>query len=251
MHVSISTLSKIIALGTLAAPAWAETPIQTVTEDGVVVSAYAPNDAINDTFTQQNNVARNIDAIRITTANVATATNLIAAHHGLVPHISDAARGEVSNLLLTGSVQNMMSLIETEASIDWFVYGGVLEVSARGETQTRFIPLGGLDIERVARILIEAEIDPDRLGLIHIADGNAVRVSGPPKAVEVVEAILSLAEREAPIPRPHVIVVRRGTAKSAETYGEAAIAQLFENVVPVHTLTAMQSDDGRTGANEN
>lgn len=160
--------------------------------------------------------------IRVIEMETAAVARLVADHHGLVLQVSDAVRGTVSDLRLSGDVDAMMAALAAEAGIDWFIYGGVLAVSARDETITRFIPLGSLTYADAQRILTEADIDVARVGFRSVADGSAARLSGPPKAVEAVEAVLSLST-ETDDRTAQAVVVRRGTERTVEFFGAARL----------------------------
>jgi type II secretory pathway component GspD/PulD (secretin) len=167
------------------------------------------------------------EAIRVVEMPTDDVVRLVAKQFGLVPHISDRVRGRVSNVRLEGDLGQMMASIAADSDIEWFVYEGGLEVSTNDETITRFVPLKGLAFEDAQRVLNDASLDTTRFGIQPIANGGAVRVSGPPKAVEVVEALFALTTAaDKPIPATKAIVVRRGTSKGVETYGVAAVAQL-------------------------
>ncbi len=155
---------------------------------------------------------------------------MVARQYGLVPHISDRVRGKVSNIRLQGNLEEMMASVAAASDIDWLVFEGSLEVSAKDESIVRFVPLNDLTFQDAQRVLKDANLDPARFGVQPVADGGAVKVSGPPKAVEVVEALFALTAAQAtPLAADKAIIVRRGTFKDVETYGEGAAVQLVED----------------------
>ncbi|NJM81724.1 MAG: hypothetical protein HC844_03835 [Tabrizicola sp.] len=170
------------------------------------------------------------DGFRIIEMRTDALIRLIAKHHGLVPHVSDRVRGKVADLRLEGDVDAMMAEVARAASVDWFVFDGALEVSGKDETATRFLPLNGLSFADATQVLEDANLDLKRFRIKPVADGSAVKISGPPKSAEVVEALLALTtvKSSAP-PKENMIVVRRGTFKDVETFGEAGVAQLNED----------------------
>lgn len=163
--------------------------------------------------------------LRIVEMRVEPLLQLLAEHHGLSARVSTGVRGLVTDLYLTGDIENRLQTISEQVPIDWFIYDNTLEVSSKRETITRFVPLGQLSFDHVRRVLREASIDPERYSVRAIADEGAVRVSGPPKAVDVIEAliVLTAAEIEAPAKRS-TILVRRGTTRYVESHGQAFIA---------------------------
>lgn len=235
MHALKTRIMTTVTAIALTAPAVAETAAdQPVSEEQQVpVSLTTAPTQIN--VPTINSTDAQLSAIRIVRTSIASASELVANKHGLSVQVSDAVRGNLSNLILTGDANEMMSLIGNEADISWFIYSGTLQVSAKQENVTRFIPTGDLSIEFIDNTLAASEINTDQMGLLHMPDSSAVRVSGPPKAVEIVEAVLSLAEEEAPDVVSDAIVVRRGVAKSLEIYGEAAAPALANAPAPQPT----------------
>lgn len=238
MYASKTDLRLVMALLVLSVPAFADTPGETLSDSSPLVPSAAQNVGTSTSA----ELGAQTTAIRIITTNVAGAAKLVADHHGLTVEVSDAVRGDVTQLLLEGDVDQMMSVVGTEANIDWFVYGDTLIVSARRENVTRFIPIGDLSMEFVNVTLAASEIDAERLGLLHIPDSSAVRVSGPPRAVEVVEAVLSLAEEQAPVVVSDAIVVRRGIVKSLESYGPSAIQRLANTPPTVEPIAVEETE---------
>jgi hypothetical protein len=152
---------------------------------------------------------------------------MIADRHGLVPHVSERVRGKVVNLRLQGDAGAMMKRVAKVTNLGWFVYDGALEVYSKDEVATRFVPLGGLPFDRAEQVLKDSGFDTAHI--MPVAGGSAVKVSGPPKAAEIVEALFTLTAAEpAPVVPEKLIVVRRGTSKGVEAFGEESAAQLNE-----------------------
>ncbi|WP_299554594.1 hypothetical protein [uncultured Tateyamaria sp.] len=172
-----------------------------------------------------------VQEIHVVEIDIGSLVRLIAEHHGLVPQVSNPVGGTVKNVHLQGGLEAMMTTLAQHSDIDWFVYDGTLSVTHLDETSTRFIPLNGLKFEDAEQLLAEADLDGAvRFRLRQIANGTAIRVSGPPRAVEVVEALVSLSTAEdAGAPTRNSIVIRRGTVKYVEIYGQAAVAQIGDD----------------------
>ncbi|WP_299507332.1 hypothetical protein [uncultured Roseobacter sp.] len=215
------------------------TPFAVIAETGA--PALRNGITMNQSALHQNGVVGHLSAdsffdtqeLRVVEINVDSLVRLIAEHHALVPQISDRVRGSVNNIRLQGDLKAMMTTLARHSDIDWFVYDGILSVTNLDETATRFIPLDGLTLEGAVQLLTEADLNPEQFHLRQIANGTAIRVSGPPRAVEVVEALILLSTTEdspdqevSHAQTANTIVIRRGTSKYVETYGQAAIAQL-------------------------
>jgi hypothetical protein len=186
-------------------------------------------------------VGENGSKFRVIEMSIDQLVRMIADHHGLVPHISDRVRGRVVNLRLQGDAETMMKRVAKVTNLDWFVYDGALEVYTKDEIATRFVPLGGLPFERAEQVLKDSGFET--ADIVPVAGGSAVKVSGPPKAAEIVEALFTLTAAEpAPVVPEKMIVVRRGITKSVETFGEASAAQLNEErkagLIPAPEATA-------------
>lgn len=126
---------------------------------------------------------------------------------------SEAVRGRVRNLRISGTVAGFLDKIGRRHDLDWFEFGGTYHVSARSEATLRLLRLGKLDPERAKLALENAGLDLTRFPVRHAADRAALSLSGPPRMLAIAEAIIeSIPETADPVaPADKTVRVRRGT----------------------------------------
>lgn len=161
--------------------------------------------------------------IRILDMELGKVLELISKAAGFTSRPSEALHGVVSNELLCGDFQQRLSILSKVHSFDWFVYAGSAFYSPADETETRFFPLATLNFDEVSELFTEGELILDETQIASLADGTIMKIDGPPKLLEVAQALITISAAP-PTTRklPDAILVRRGVDASLEVYGDAA-----------------------------
>ena len=153
---------------------------------------------------------------------VAAFLELMAQNRGLRLDVSDRVRGTISDTRLTGTVSEILDNVADAQRLDWFAFNGVVHVSAREEAMTRLIRLGDLSPDDAIKVLDEAGLKLERYPIRATAEESTVAISGPPRMLALVEAVIESVPAKvafSPPARPgRNVIVRRGiTAEQSNT----------------------------------
>lgn len=136
--------------------------------------------------------------------------------------ISNQVRGRLKSVRLVGAPAEIMGTISERLSLDWFIFNGVLHVSARTETQTRLVRLEELDADLALTTLRRSGLPTAAFPSQITGDGAALALTGPPAFLALAETVLeSLPPKGAPLPpaepvAPQIrktVVERRGVER--------------------------------------
>lgn len=141
---------------------------------------------------------------------------------GIRSAVSKHVRGRLTSVRLAGEPADIMGTISERLALDWFVFNGVLHVSARTETQTRLVRLDEIDAT-VALTTLQRSGLPTALFPSQITgDGAALALTGPPSFLALAETVLETLPGKEPVPArpkpvvahtPKTVVERRGTER--------------------------------------
>ncbi|MEM9797293.1 MAG: hypothetical protein AAF919_12430 [Pseudomonadota bacterium] len=144
-------------------------------------------------------------------AEIRAVLQVLATDTGQRIEVARGVSGRVADLELIGPTNAIFEALAEEAGLDWFVFDGVGYVSPESDGTSRLIRLGDLGYDQTVTALDDAGLIFARYPVRSVADGTAIVVSGPPKMVGKVEALIeSLPSPKAP-PSFH-IRERRGGA---------------------------------------
>jgi len=148
---------------------------------------------------------------------------LVAAEHGWRVNVSDDIRGSLRKVALRGDLSQMLKTVSAHQPIDWFMHDDMLYVSSMREETVQFLPLKSLSLASAQDIIARSGIDLSRHSIEPVANEAAIKVSGPPMLIELIEAMLALSSDPAKPPKAtQSVLLRRGTVKQVEYFGDSA-----------------------------
>lgn len=202
----------------------------------------AQNEAIiDDGIASQK--SSNESCIRILDMELGNVLELLSKAAGFTSRPSEALHGEVSNEVLCGDFQQRLHMLSEVHSFDWFVYAGSVFYSPADETETRFFPLGTLNFHEVLVLFAEGELILNETQIASIANGTIMKIDGPPKLLEVAQALITISAAP-PTTRnlSGAILVRRGGYTSVELHGDAARRALLGDYAEQSTFIRTPPD---------
>jgi len=129
------------------------------------------------------------------------------------------ARAEISpNVKMTiashrfqGTVGEVLAQLEQAADVDVFRFNGTYHVSALSEATTRLVLLEDVEFAVAVKALARSGVEMDKYPVTEAADGRALAVTGPPKLLAIVEAVIkSMKNTEEPLTDEKTVRIRRG-----------------------------------------
>ena len=145
----------------------------------------------------------------------------LSAHSDLRTQMSDNVQGRIRARHLTGTPVSILSDLAIEYDLDWFAFNGTHYLDTKRNATTRIIPLEDLSFERAISALEQAEIPTQQYLIRSAADGNALVMSGPPKLLGIVEAlVLSTSADVEVLPK---VLIRRAN-QVTDTLETAAVS---------------------------
>lgn len=115
----------------------------------------------------------------------------LSAHAAIRTQMADSVQGRLRLRHLVGTPQEILDDLTLDHDLDWFAFNGTYYVDTKQSTKTRIIPLGELSFERAIAALEQAEVPVRQYPISSAADGKAMVMSGPPKLIGIVEALVA------------------------------------------------------------
>ncbi len=131
--------------------------------------------------------------------------------------VSADVRGHLSHVMHTGRTETILDQLAVQHSLDWFAFNGVYYISAKSEAMTRMTRLGDLTDEAALDALEASGLLFDRFPVRRTAEQSALAISGPPKYLALVEAVIeNIPSLSTPIQSAAIntVVVRKGTEET-------------------------------------
>ena len=147
--------------------------------------------------------------------------------------ISDQIKSTLYARRISGPPEKILSAIADDAEIDVFQFNNTFYISDATEATTRLILLDNVGYDYALDALQKSSLILPQYPVIKAADGQALGVTGPPKYIALIEAVIkSLSKPAADKKRGPSVIVRRGT--SAEV--------IFLNDPQSSVVTPVQAD---------
>ena len=100
--------------------------------------------------------------------------------------------GVVRNATLPMNIEKLLTRLSNHYDLSWKIVGKRLFISAASQSETRTLPLDGIDLGKLSRALEEAPINANKFHVMVEDNGRAARLVAPPSYLD---AIFSMAER--------------------------------------------------------
>ena len=196
-------LAASVALGLVVCHAQASTRQHAALTPGVVQGVQMSDSVVGQHFDYM-----------LFTISVRDAARRISQDMGVNLVMSEAVRGSVNRLRLSGNRQQVLDLFTNSANLDGYIYAGTLYVSARSESASRLLPLQNMTVAQSTDILQQAGLLFPEFRVHAIPGDGALLMTGPASWIALCIAVLNSSTTASP--RRGGVIVRRGTEESIE-----------------------------------
>lgn len=122
--------------------------------------------------------------------------DFIAARNGKTVHISSAVQGIIKGQRFIGSFESVVNEFSERNNLIWFNFNNEIYFDVKRNVTTRIMKLGPVSTNKVVEVLTESGISINHLEINEAADGKALIVSGPPKLLGIIEALIASVDPE-------------------------------------------------------
>ncbi|MEL6573708.1 MAG: hypothetical protein AAFQ64_18800 [Pseudomonadota bacterium] len=163
-----------------------------------------------------NSMADTTSAYHVIKMDMPALLREVARDRGASIISSSKARGIVRDIVLRGTLPDILNSLAETYGLDWFYYNDVYYVSSDEEAATRVIGLGHVTPEAAIAALQKAGLwQEDRSAASTFEDGVLI-LTGPPQQLALVESVIQYVRDAKPM-----IIVRRGGKTSVTPIGSA------------------------------